>query len=93
MRKRPPPCSGPRWRWARWPAGASPEAVTILARYGEAYGIAFQHADDRDDAEHDQHAAAARARLQALVTEACALVSPLGPAGARLVEFRARLDS
>ncbi|MFL5308347.1 MAG: polyprenyl synthetase family protein [Polyangia bacterium] len=68
-------------------AGASPQAVTILARYGEAYGIAFQHADDRDDAEHDQHAAAARARLQALVTEACALVAPLGPAGARLASF------
>ena len=45
-------------------AGATPEAVTALARYGTAYGIAFQHADDRDDAEHGQHAAAARARLR-----------------------------
>ena len=67
--------------------GATPEAVTALARYGTAYGIAFQHADDRDDAEHGQHAAAARARLQVLIDEACAAVAPFGPAGARLVEF------
>ncbi len=68
-------------------AGASPEAVTALARYGTAYGIAFQHADDRDDAEHAQHAAAARDRLTTLVTEACAAVEPLGPPAARLLEF------
>jgi geranylgeranyl pyrophosphate synthase len=68
-------------------AGAPPDAVTALARYGTAYGIAFQHADDRDDAEHGQHAAAARARLQVLIDEACAAVAPFGPAGARLAEF------
>ncbi|HVY38288.1 MAG TPA: polyprenyl synthetase family protein [Polyangia bacterium] len=68
-------------------AGASPEVVTALARYGEAYGIAFQHADDRDDAEHDQHASAARVRLHTLVSEACALVAPFGPAGDRLASF------
>ena len=61
--------------------------MAALARYGTAYGIAFQHADDRDDAEHGQHAAAARARLQVLVDEACAAVAPFGPAGTRLVEF------
>ena len=68
-------------------AGATPEAVTALARYGTAYGIAFQHADDRDDAEHGQHAAAARARLQVLIDDACAAVAPFGAAGARLAEF------
>ena len=68
-------------------AGAAPEAVAALARYGTAYGIAFQHADDRDDAEHAEHAAAARARLGALIDEACATVAPFGAAGARLVEF------
>jgi geranylgeranyl pyrophosphate synthase len=68
-------------------AGAPPAAVTALARYGTAYGVAFQHADDRDDAEHAQHAAAARARLETLVAEASAAVAPLGPAGARLGEF------
>jgi geranylgeranyl pyrophosphate synthase len=68
-------------------AGAAPEAVAALARYGTAYGIAFQHADDRDDAEHAEHAAAARARLGMLIDEACATVAPFGAAGARLVEF------
>jgi geranylgeranyl pyrophosphate synthase len=70
-------------------AGATPEAVSALARYGTAYGIAFQHADDRDDAEHAQHAAAARDRLATLVTEACTAAESLGPgaASARLVEF------
>jgi geranylgeranyl pyrophosphate synthase len=72
-------------------AGAMPEAVTALARYGTAYGVAFQHADDRDDAEHGQHAAAARVRLETLVTEASAAVAPFGPSGARLVEFAAAL--
>ena len=68
-------------------AGAAPEAVTALARYGTAYGVAFQHADDRDDAEHGQHADAARARLQTLIDEACAAVAPFGAAGARLFDF------
>jgi geranylgeranyl pyrophosphate synthase len=68
-------------------AGAAPEAVIALARYGTAYGVAFQHADDRDDAEHGQHAAAARARLATLIAEACAAVAPFGAAGARLVEL------
>ncbi len=68
-------------------AGGAPEAVDALARFGTAYGIAFQHADDRDDAEHAQHAAAARERLGTLVTEACAAVAPFGPAGARLAEI------
>jgi geranylgeranyl diphosphate synthase, type II len=77
-------------------AGATPDAAAALARYGAAYGIAFQHADDRDDAEHAQHAAAARDRLATLVSDACAAVESLGGGGAagslgspgaRLVEF------
>src|SRR4051812_32276465 len=68
-------------------AGAAPDAVAALGRYGTAYGIAFQHADDRDDAEHGQHAAAARARLTVLIDDACAAVAPFGSAGARLAEF------
>ncbi|HXT97023.1 MAG TPA: polyprenyl synthetase family protein [Polyangia bacterium] len=65
-------------------AGASPEAVAALARYGAAYGIAFQHADDRDDAEHAELAAAARVRLGTLVEEAADAVAPFGAAGGRL---------
>jgi geranylgeranyl diphosphate synthase, type II len=72
-------------------AGAAPEAVTALARYGTAYGVAFQHADDRDDAEHSQLATSARARLETLIAEACAAVAPFGAAGARLVEFAGAL--
>lgn len=67
--------------------GATSEVVTALSRFGQAYGIAFQHADDRDDAEHAQHASAARTRLEALVGEACATVAPFGEAGARLANF------
>ncbi len=68
-------------------AGASPDGVTALARFGQAYGVAFQHADDRDDAEHPQHAAAARQRLEALIGEACQAVAALGPPGGRLADL------
>jgi geranylgeranyl pyrophosphate synthase len=68
-------------------AGAPTDALATLERFGAAYGLAFQHADDRADAEHTQHADAARARLQALVGEACAAVAPLGARGDRLVEL------
>jgi geranylgeranyl pyrophosphate synthase len=68
-------------------AGGSLEAVACLSRFGMAYGIAFQHADDRDDAEHEAHAAEARARARALVAEAVEAVAPLGPRAARLVEI------
>ena len=47
-------------RAGRWPGSAT------------AYGIAFQHADDIDDAEHGEHAAAARDRLAALIADAIA---------------------
>jgi geranylgeranyl diphosphate synthase, type II len=60
-------------------AGAPPATVAALGRFGTLYGIAFQHADDRDDAEHAEHRSSARLRLQALIAEACATVAPLGP--------------
>jgi geranylgeranyl diphosphate synthase type II len=50
--------------------GGSGAQITALARFGEAYGIAFQHADDLDDAEHAAFAGQARLRLQALIDEA-----------------------
>jgi geranylgeranyl pyrophosphate synthase len=68
-------------------AGAEPDTLGALARYGTAYGIAFQHADDAADREHADHAQAAAARLQALVTEACAALAPLGGRAGRLVEL------
>jgi geranylgeranyl diphosphate synthase type II len=68
-------------------AGSSLEVMDALQRFGVAYGIGFQHADDLDDADHPDHAAAARKRLEALVAEACETVAPLGLRGERLSAF------
>jgi geranylgeranyl pyrophosphate synthase len=68
-------------------AGAPPDVLAHLARYGAAYGVAFQHADDIADAEHAEHAAAARDRLGALIGDACAAIAPLGASGRRLAEL------
>jgi len=51
-------------------AGAPRETCAALGRYGMAIGIAFQHADDRDDAELVEHAAAATARMKELCNQA-----------------------
>jgi geranylgeranyl pyrophosphate synthase len=58
-------------------AGASSDVRAALARYGLAIGIAFQHADDRDDAELTEHAAEAAQRMRILCNEARQLVQPL----------------
>jgi geranylgeranyl pyrophosphate synthase len=58
-------------------AGASAETCVALGRYGLAIGIAFQHADDRDDAEFVGHAAAASERMRTLCGQALADVRPL----------------
>jgi geranylgeranyl pyrophosphate synthase len=71
---------------------AAPAALASLARFGTAYGIAFQHADDIADAEHGEHADAARARLESLVADACAAVAPLGERGDRLVALARALS-
>jgi geranylgeranyl pyrophosphate synthase len=65
-------------------AGAPPEVCSSLGRYGMAIGIAFQHADDRDDAELVDLAPIAAARMRALCDEARNLVRPLGPGAAIL---------
>ena len=59
-------------------AGAPADRCAALGRYGLAIGIAFQHADDRDDAELVEHAAAAAERMRVLCNEALAEVRPLG---------------
>ena len=74
-------------------AGAPPDELAALARFGTAYGIAFQHADDRADAEHGTFAAAARDRLATLVADACAALAPLGTRGARLAELARALET
>jgi geranylgeranyl pyrophosphate synthase len=65
-------------------AGADPAACEALGRYGMAIGIAFQHADDRDDHEMIEHAAAATARMQILGGEARELARRFGPRGETL---------
>ncbi|MEO8548529.1 MAG: hypothetical protein ABI678_01080, partial [Kofleriaceae bacterium] len=65
-------------------AGASPETCAALGRYGLAIGIAFQHADDRDDAELLAHAEEATRRMRELCASAREEVASLGAPGARL---------
>ena len=55
--------------------GASPELCARLGRYGMAIGVAFQHADDRDDGEFPDLAAEAAARMRALTAEAAELAA------------------
>ncbi|HVR02669.1 MAG TPA: polyprenyl synthetase family protein [Polyangia bacterium] len=72
--------------------GGAPETeLAALAGFGERFGVAFQHADDLDDADHPAHAEAARARLEALVAEAVRFLAPLGARAERLAEFARRL--
>ena len=68
-------------------AGAPDATRAALARYGMCIGIAFQHADDRDDGELTEHAADAARRARELGAEAAALAAALGPAAAVLVEL------
>jgi geranylgeranyl pyrophosphate synthase len=73
-------------------AGATGAELAALSAFGQAFGVAFQHADDLDDADHPEHAAAARARLTALVDEAVRSVAPLGARGDRLAGFARKLS-
>jgi geranylgeranyl diphosphate synthase type II len=73
-------------------AGASAEATVALARFGTCFGIAFQHADDRDDGEHAAFATAAAARIHELVGEAVAAVAGFGAQAAPLRALAQRLD-
>jgi geranylgeranyl diphosphate synthase, type II len=73
--------------------GADAPTTRALARFGECYGIAFQHADDLDDADHPGHAAAARRRLGELIDEAIRMVrEPLGARAGHLEAFARELQ-
>ena len=73
-------------------AGASAGATSALARFGTCYGIAFQHADDRDDDEHAGFAGQAAGRIHELVREAVTAVQTFGARAAPLVALAQRLD-
>ena len=59
-------------------AGATEAQLGALTRFGESYGIAFQHADDIDDAEHGGFAGQARQRMGALVDDAVGALKTFG---------------
>jgi len=61
-------------------AGADASTRSDLARYGLAIGIAFQHADDRDDAELGELADAAAERMRELSHEARQIAQRMGAA-------------
>jgi len=65
-------------------AGAAPRVCADLGRYGLAIGIAFQHADDRDDGELVELAATAAARMRTLCDEARTIAAGFGARGATL---------
>lgn len=50
--------------------GATPEERQALVNFGQAYGIAFQHADDISDEEHQHLQDQARSRLKELTDKA-----------------------
>jgi geranylgeranyl pyrophosphate synthase len=54
--------------------GGTEAEMDALVRFGEGYGVAFQHADDLDDAEHGDFAAQARTRMVSLVGDALTAV-------------------
>ena len=66
--------------------GASPVQMASLVRFGQAYGVAFQHADDLADNEHPALAAMARQRLTDLTSQA---VRDLDGFGAEATPLRA----
>jgi geranylgeranyl diphosphate synthase type II len=74
-------------------AGASAAQTDALARFGTCYGIAFQHADDRDDSEHVAFAARAAERIHELVGQAIASVQDFGAPAAPLCALAERLDN
>lgn len=72
--------------------GASEAQLAALSRFGTCFGIAFQHADDRDDCEHTEFAAHTRERIHELVTLAVTAARPLGATAAPLCALAQRLD-
>jgi geranylgeranyl pyrophosphate synthase len=71
-------------------AGADEPTTLALARFGACYGVAFQHADDLDDADHPGHAAEARQRVAALIAEGVSAARDRLGSRAELLESFAR---
>ncbi len=69
--------------------GADDAQRAQLAEYGLALGIAFQHADDRDDGEHAALAVEHAAQMRALCARAEVIAAGFGPAGSTLAAVAA----
>ena len=50
-------------------AGGSLDDVAAVGRFGERFGLAFQHTDDREDGDHRAHALQVERRLAVLLGE------------------------
>jgi geranylgeranyl diphosphate synthase type II len=74
-------------------AGANPSQMAALARFGSSYGIAFQHADDRDDREHADFAPEASRRIHELMAEATTALHEFGESAAPLCALARKLDA
>jgi geranylgeranyl pyrophosphate synthase len=74
-------------------AGAPRATCEAFGVYGMAIGIAFQHADDRDDGELVEHAAAASARMRELCGDARKKITSLGLRSGHLDELAAWIAS
>jgi len=74
-------------------AGASPAQMAALGQFGDRYGIAFQHADDRDDREHATFAPQASRRIHELVAEAVEGLGHFGDKAAPLRALAWKLDA
>ena len=74
-------------------AGANPSQMAALARFGSSYGIAFQHADDRDDREHADFAPEASRRIHELVAEATTALHEFGESAAPLCALARKLNA
>jgi geranylgeranyl diphosphate synthase type II len=70
-------------------AGAPATDLAALRDFGDFYGVAFQHADDLEDKEHQALAAEAKPRVKELAERAVASLSDLGP-GAEPLRAMAR---
>jgi len=73
-------------------AGATAEQTAALAHFGTCYGVAFQHADDRDDGDHGAFASRTGERTRVLVAEAIAAMRSFGDSAAPLCALAQRLD-
>ena len=71
----------------------TPEQRERLARYGMSVGVAFQHADDRDDGEFAEHAEAARARMKGLCDEAVEIARSFGEPATPLLDLATWIGS